>query len=74
MCMTCADVRRRYHFSFAKGPDAVGMATGATIHTANGMRMRMTRRQAPEQPPFDGRSHPEQQQEQLQRQLSPVGT
>ncbi len=31
------------------------MATGATIHTANGMLMRITRRNAP---PSDGRQAP----------------
>ena len=36
---------RRFRFSFAEGgPEAVGMATGATIHTANGMMMRVAER------------------------------
>lgn len=35
---------RRYDFELPAGPGAVGMATGATIHTANGLKMRVTRR------------------------------
>ncbi|KAK9800181.1 hypothetical protein WJX73_004196 [Symbiochloris irregularis] len=36
---------RRYEFRFVEGPERVGMASGATIHTANGLRMKVTRRQ-----------------------------
>jgi len=36
---------RRYDFELPDGPGAVGMATGATIHTANGLRMRLRRRE-----------------------------
>jgi len=36
---------RRFEFSLPDGPGAVGMATGATIHTANGMAMTVTRRE-----------------------------
>ncbi|CAL5218758.1 g475 [Coccomyxa viridis] len=36
---------RRYTFRFAKGPGDVGMATGATIHTANGLKVKVSRRQ-----------------------------
>jgi hypothetical protein len=40
---TAPHVRR---FRLATTPEQVGMATGATIHTANGMMMRVARRQA----------------------------
>lgn len=36
---------RRYTFRFEKGPECVGMATGATIHTANGLKVTVKRRQ-----------------------------
>ena len=36
---------RRYTFRFAKGPESVGMATGATIHTANGLKVTVAQRQ-----------------------------
>ena len=36
---------RRFEFSFATTPASVGMATGATIHTANGLRVKVARRQ-----------------------------
>ena len=35
---------RRFSFSLAATPEEIGMATGATIHTANGMLMRVARR------------------------------
>lgn len=35
---------RRFTFEFAEGPEAVGMATGATIHTANGLKVNIRRR------------------------------
>ncbi len=35
---------RRYSFRFESGPESVGMATGATIHTANGLKARLIRR------------------------------
>ncbi|KAF6259067.1 cytochrome P450 [Scenedesmus sp. NREL 46B-D3] len=38
---------RRFTFRLAVPAEQVGMATGATIHTANGMMMRVTPRQAP---------------------------
>ena len=43
----CADLWcRRFSFSFEMGPEAVGMASGATIHTANGLATRITQRTA----------------------------
>jgi cytochrome P450 len=36
---------RRFTFRLAATPEEIGMATGATIHTANGMMARVTRRQ-----------------------------
>jgi hypothetical protein len=36
---------RRFSFELAVPAERVGMATGATIHTANGMQMRVRRRQ-----------------------------
>ncbi|KAK9809041.1 hypothetical protein WJX72_008327 [[Myrmecia] bisecta] len=45
---------RRFTFRFATNPASVGMATGATIHTANGLRVNVGRREkgeaAAEQP------------------------
>ncbi len=35
---------RRFTFDFVEGPESVGMATGATIHTANGLKVRVQRR------------------------------
>ena len=35
---------RRFTFEFVEGPEAVGMATGATIHTANGLKVKIRRR------------------------------
>jgi hypothetical protein len=46
---------RRFTFRLAVPAEQVGMATGATIHTANGMMMRVTPRQ-------------QQQQQQVQQQ------
>ena len=40
---------RRFTFRLAVPAEQVGMATGATIHTANGMMMRVTPRQQVEQ-------------------------
>lgn len=37
-------VCRRFTFEFAEGPESVGMATGATIHTANGLKVKIQRR------------------------------
>jgi cytochrome P450 family 97 subfamily B polypeptide 3 len=36
---------RRFIFRLPEGPEAVGMATGATIHTANGLKCTVARRQ-----------------------------
>jgi cytochrome P450 family 97 subfamily B polypeptide 3 len=41
-----AMVMRRFAFRLEGGPEAVGMATGATIHTANGLKCRVSRREA----------------------------
>lgn len=38
-------VCRRFEFSFATTPASVGMATGATIHTANGLKVKVAKRQ-----------------------------
>lgn len=40
---------RRYQFRLAVPAEQVGMATGATIHTANGLMMRVTKRQLQQQ-------------------------
>lgn len=40
---------RRYQFRLAVPAEQVGMATGATIHTANGMMMQVTKRQLVQQ-------------------------
>ncbi len=37
---------REFNFRFAGQPEDTGMATGATIHTANGLNMSVTRRVA----------------------------
>ena len=42
---------RRFTFRLDGSPERVGMATGATIHTANGLRVRVTARAAPAQRP-----------------------
>ena len=39
-----AALLRRFEFSLPGGMDAVGMATGATIHTAKGLNMVVKRR------------------------------
>jgi cytochrome P450 len=44
--VAAAILLRRYTFTLAVEPKEVGMKTGATIHTANGMPMRITRRAA----------------------------
>jgi cytochrome P450 family 97 subfamily B polypeptide 3 len=35
---------RRFRFRLPNGPESVGMATGATIHTANGLVVKVERR------------------------------
>ncbi len=35
---------QRFTFRLAATPEQIGMATGATIHTANGMMVKVTRR------------------------------
>lgn len=45
--------RRRFTFRLEGGPERVGMATGATIHTANGLHVRVTRRTAAPADPAD---------------------
>jgi cytochrome P450 len=52
---------RRFTFRLAATPEEIGMATGATIHTANGMMMRVTRRT-----PAAAASAQQQQQQQQQ--------
>ena len=44
LAVAMAMLMRRFTFRLAVSPKEVGMATGATIHTANGMPMRMERR------------------------------
>ena len=41
----CFVLFRRFDFRFAGSAKDVGMATGATIHTANGLKVRVSRRQ-----------------------------
>jgi hypothetical protein len=48
---------RRFTFEFVTGPESVGMATGATIHTAHGLKVRVQRRI------LDASAAPEQQLE-----------
>mmetsp|Transcript_1791 Transcript_1791/g.2431 ORF Transcript_1791/g.2431 Transcript_1791/m.2431 type:complete len:655 (+) Transcript_1791:100-2064(+) len=43
-CVTLAMLLHRYDFEFADGPDHVGMKTGATIHTENGLNMYIKKR------------------------------
>merc|ERR1711935_228524 len=40
---TMATMINKYDFEFEGSPDDVGMQTGATIHTMNGLRMRPTK-------------------------------
>ena len=40
----CLLRHRRFTFSFVGRPEDVGMATGATIHTANGLATKIARR------------------------------
>ncbi|KAK9846940.1 hypothetical protein WJX84_011063 [Apatococcus fuscideae] len=54
---------RRFHFSLAGRPEDVGMATGATIHTANGLKMRIRRRHAPADPSLPASEAPKLQQQ-----------
>ncbi|GJP51245.1 hypothetical protein CLOM_g10420 [Closterium sp. NIES-68] len=42
-----AMLARRFNFSLAPGAEAVGMTTGATIHTTNGLLMTVSRRTPP---------------------------
>lgn len=63
---------RRYEFEFATNAQSVGMASGATIHTANGLRMRVQRRQVSSSS-ANGQSSPQLEQQQQQRELSPAG-
>ena len=49
--------RRRFTFEFVTGPESVGMATGATIHTAHGLKVKVRRRVV------DASAAPEQQLE-----------
>ena len=37
---------RKFTFTFVGGPEDVGMATGATIHTANGLKVKVAKRQS----------------------------
>ena len=39
-----AMVMQRFAFTFEGRPEDVGMVTGATIHTASGLRMRAVKR------------------------------
>ena len=50
--VTLAMTLRRYDFSLAVRPEEVGMFTGATIHTRNGLMMRCERggRASPQSP------------------------
>ena len=42
--ITLAMVLKRYDFEFAMDPKDVGIYTGATIHTRNGLKMRVKKR------------------------------
>ena len=42
--MVLARLLQRFDFSLAGSAEEVGMQTGATIHTANGLKMRVSRR------------------------------
>lgn len=42
--VTLAMLTRRFEFELAMRPEDVGFFTGATIHTRNGLRMRVRRR------------------------------
>ncbi len=44
---TLVSARRRFRFRLAGSAKDVGMATGATIHTANGLKVTVQRRQLP---------------------------
>lgn len=48
--VTMAMVLNNFDFEFAGSPDDVGMKTGATIHTMNGLNMRVRRRSTDEPP------------------------
>ena len=49
--VTLAMLLRRFDFDFVGSPEDVGMKTGATIHTRNGLMMRPRKRVAPASPP-----------------------
>ncbi|EFJ43549.1 hypothetical protein VOLCADRAFT_65884 [Volvox carteri f. nagariensis] len=57
---------RRFSFALEGPPEKVGMATGATIHTANGLMVRVSRRTPPPPPPAPAAGSP--REEQLPRQ------
>jgi cytochrome P450 len=42
--ITLAVLLRRFEFELATPPESVGMYTGATIHTRNGLMMRVRER------------------------------
>lgn len=42
MCLSM--LVRRFNFELATTPEEVGMTTGATIHTKNGLKVAVTRR------------------------------
>lgn len=48
--VTLAMLMRRFEFDFVGAPSDVGMKTGATIHTRNGLIMRPRKRVLPAQP------------------------
>ncbi|GFR39889.1 hypothetical protein Agub_g393 [Astrephomene gubernaculifera] len=55
-----ATLLRRFNFRLAGSAEEVGMATGATIHTANGLMMRVTRRTPPPSPAAAGAQQQQQ--------------
>lgn len=45
--VTLSTILQQFDFALASDPQEVGMVTGATIHTENGLPMRITRRHQP---------------------------
>lgn len=68
--VTMAIMLNNFDFTFSGSPDDVGMKTGATIHTMNGLNMRL-RRRSPSDPPLVSTGWWEQQH--LSRGLSASG-
>ena len=52
--VTLSMILKKYSFDFAIPPSDVGMKTGATIHTMNGLQMRLRKRTRESSPGFSG--------------------